>query len=62
MRRRFEHAIAEHDLPATVDASKLARYIVTVIWGLSVQAAGGATRAQLKDVADMAMQSWPGTR
>ena len=62
VRRRFEHAITEHDLPATVDASKLARYIVTVIWGLSVQAAGGATRAQLKGVADMAMQSWPGTR
>lgn len=62
VRRRFERAIAERDLPSTVDAAKLARYIVTVIWGLSVQAAGGATRAQLKDVAEVAMQSWPATR
>lgn len=59
IRRRFETAIAEGDLPAGVDAARLARYFTTVIWGLSVQASGGATRAQLKDVAAMAMQSWP---
>jgi AcrR family transcriptional regulator len=59
VRKRFEYAIAERDLPESVDAAKLARYIITVIWGLSVQAAGGATRAQLKDVAETAMQAWP---
>jgi AcrR family transcriptional regulator len=59
VRRRLEHAIAEGDLPAGVDPAKLARYLVTVLWGLSVQAAGGATRAQLKQVAEMAMQAWP---
>jgi hypothetical protein len=59
VRRRFERAIAQADLPAGVDAAKLARYVITVIWGLSVQAAGGATRAQLKEVAELAMQSWP---
>jgi AcrR family transcriptional regulator len=59
VRRRFERAIAEGDLPANVSATKLARYIITVLWGLSVQAASGATRAQLRDVAKMALQCWP---
>jgi AcrR family transcriptional regulator len=60
VRHRFERAIAEKDLPANVDAAKLARYIITVLWGLSVQAAGGATRAQLKEVAKLALRCWPG--
>jgi AcrR family transcriptional regulator len=59
IRRRFERAIVHGDLTRKVDATKLARYIVTVIWGMSVQAAGGATRAQLKDIAEVAMRSWP---
>jgi AcrR family transcriptional regulator len=59
VRRRFERAIAERDLAKSVDPARLARYIVTVIWGMSVQAAGGATRAQLKEVAEHAMLSWP---
>jgi AcrR family transcriptional regulator len=62
VRRRFERAIAEADLPASVDAVQLARYIITVLWGLSVQAAGGATRAQLKEVVELALRSWPGRR
>jgi AcrR family transcriptional regulator len=59
VRRRFERAQLEGDLSKSVDAAKLARYIVTVIWGMSVQAAGGATRAELRSVADLALQSWP---
>ena len=59
VRRRFERAVAEGDLPASVDPAKLARYLITVIWGLSVQAAGGATRAQLKEVVELSMRCWP---
>ena len=59
VRRRLERAIAEDDLPPGADPAKLARYLITVIWGLSVQAAGGATRAQLKSVAELAMRVWP---
>lgn len=59
VRRRFERAIAEGDLPANVNPAKLARYILTVLWGLSVQAAGGVTRAQLKEVVRLALRSWP---
>lgn len=61
VRRRFESAIAVGDLPAHVDAAQLARYVITVLWGLSVQAAGGATRAQLKGVVEMALRCWPQT-
>lgn len=59
VRRRFEMARAEHDLPPQADPAKLARYLVTVLWGMSVQTAGGATRAQLKEVAELAMKAWP---
>src|SRR5262249_54977217 len=59
VRRRFEQAIAEADLPANVKPARLARYVLTVLWGLSVQAAGGATRAQLKEVVEFAMRCWP---
>ena len=62
VRRRFERAVSEGDLPAEVDAAKLARYVVTVIWGMSVQAAGGASRAELKSIAETAMLAWPEAR
>lgn len=61
VQRRFERAIQEGDLPADADATRLARYLMTVIWGLSVQAAGGATRAQLDEVAQVALDGFPGS-
>ncbi len=60
VRQRFERAIDAGDLPRKCDARKLAAYIVTVIWGLSVQAAGGAKRSQLEDVAGVVLQAFPG--
>lgn len=59
VRQRFEQAKAEGDLPSDADPAQLARYLMTMIWGMSVQAAGGATRKQLKDVARLAMENWP---
>jgi hypothetical protein len=56
---RFERAVAEGDLPAKTDAVKLAGYITTMVWGLSVQAAGGASRRQLEEAAAFAMRAWP---
>lgn len=61
LRRRFELAAAKRDLPPGADAAQLARFIITLLWGLSVQAAGGASRAQLQSVADFAMRCWPST-
>ncbi len=57
--RRFERAIAEGDLADDIVPSKLARYIITVIWGMSVQAAGGATRTDLSEIAEQALKAWP---
>ena len=59
IRERFERAINEGDLPADADAVGLARYLMTLNCGFSVQAAGGATRAQLEEVAALALQCWP---
>lgn len=60
MRERFERAIAEGDLAADADVAALARYVMTLNCGFSVQAAGGATRAQLEEVAAFALRAWPG--
>jgi len=59
LRGRFERAVAESDLPSDVDPAKLARYVITVLWGMSVQASGGATRAQLRETGEMALRAWP---
>jgi AcrR family transcriptional regulator len=60
LRDRFIRAIEEGDLPQDVDAADLSRYISTVIRGMAVQAASGATRAELKRVAELALRAWPG--
>lgn len=59
IRNRFRRAIAEGDLAPHADPTVLARYVMTVVVGLGVQAAGSATRAQLRRVAAMAMQAFP---
>jgi AcrR family transcriptional regulator len=59
LRKRFERAVAEGDLPAKTNPADLAGYVTTVIHGMSVQAAGGATRNELKKVAEMAMRALP---
>ncbi|MDP9339698.1 MAG: TetR/AcrR family transcriptional regulator [Acidobacteriota bacterium] len=59
LRQRFKRAKAEGDLPHDAHPANLARYIMTIIHGMSVQAAGGATRHELRRVADLTLQSWP---
>ena len=39
--------------------SDYARYIMTVLEGMSVQAAGGASREDLHKVAEMTLRTWP---
>jgi AcrR family transcriptional regulator len=53
LRRRFERARSEGDLSADANCADLARLIMTVVQGMSVQAAGGATRKDLRKVAEM---------
>ncbi|MDP9146559.1 MAG: TetR/AcrR family transcriptional regulator [Acidobacteriota bacterium] len=59
LRRRLKQAKAEGDLPPDANTADLARYILTVIHGLAVQATGGATRADLQHVVRIVLQSWP---
>ena len=59
LRERFERAVRERDLPRGADCATLARYVATVLNGLAVQAASGATEAELRRVAAMAMRAWP---
>jgi AcrR family transcriptional regulator len=56
---RFDRAVREGDLPADTDCASLARYIATVLNGLAVQAASGATETELRRVAATAMRAWP---
>jgi AcrR family transcriptional regulator len=57
--RRFELAKASRELPNDANPAALARYVVTVVHGMAVQAAGGATREELLQVAEIALQAWP---
>jgi AcrR family transcriptional regulator len=59
IRRRFQRAINEGDLPANADASALARFVATVLHGMAVQAASGASRKELLRVKDMFLRTWP---
>lgn len=59
IRQRLKRARDEGDLPAGTDPADLARYVVTVLHGMSVQAAGGATREELRRVAETALRVWP---
>jgi AcrR family transcriptional regulator len=58
-RERFEQAVQDGDLPESTDCATLARYVATVLNGLAVQAASGATEKELRQVAAMAMRGWP---
>jgi AcrR family transcriptional regulator len=59
LRKRLERARREGDLAGSVNCADLALYIATVVQGMAVQAAGGATRQQLRKVADLVLQGWP---
>jgi AcrR family transcriptional regulator len=56
---RLKRARKDGDLPSRVDPADFARYLATVIHGIAVQAAGGATRSQLERVAEIALRAWP---
>jgi AcrR family transcriptional regulator len=59
LRRRLQQAKREGDLPKNADPGELAHYVMTVVRGMAVQAAGGASRDQLHRVAQIALRAWP---
>jgi AcrR family transcriptional regulator len=59
LRERLQHAKDDGTMPSDLDPADYARYIMVVLEGMSVRAAGGATREELHKVADMALRAWP---
>jgi AcrR family transcriptional regulator len=59
LRERLERAINDGEIPPEVDPADYARYIMTVLEGMSVQAAGGASREDLHKIAEMTLRTWP---
>ena len=60
LKRRFEQAKKAGDLPKSADPAALARYLATMASGISMQASSGASAKELREVAAMALASWPG--
>src|SRR5262245_55621908 len=60
IRERFKRALADGDLPAHANPGDLARYLMTVMQGMAVQSAGGASRRELQQVARLALRTWLG--
>ncbi|MFC6647211.1 TetR/AcrR family transcriptional regulator [Granulicella cerasi] len=56
-RKRFEDAKKTGDLSKGIDPAAAARYVATIIQGLGVQAASGATKAELTKTVDMALRN-----
>ena len=59
LRRRLQRAKREGDLPRNADPAELARYVMTVLQGMAVQGADGASPDQLRRVAQVALRAWP---
>jgi len=62
LEERFRRAIDAGDLPPRMGAAALARYVAAVSYGLAVHAAGGATAAELRAVAAIAIEAVPAAR
>jgi AcrR family transcriptional regulator len=60
IRERLQQAKKQGDLPANADPQALASFVSAVIQGMAVKAAsGGASRKDLRAIADTALCAWP---
>lgn len=59
IRERFEKAAKDGDLSADSSPTDLAKLAATMLWGLSIQAVNGATRDDLRKVANLAIAAFP---
>src|SRR5882757_5659301 len=59
LRHRLQRAKREGDLPKNADPAELAGYVMTVLQGMAVQGADGASPDQLRRVAQVALRAWP---
>jgi len=56
-KRRIDRAIEAGEFNPATDSEALARYLGTVVQGMSVQAQDGATQQELLTIADLAMRA-----
>jgi AcrR family transcriptional regulator len=59
LKKRFEQAKTQGDLPPDADSTALARYIHMIFSGVGVLAASGASAAELNEIAQRALSAWP---
>jgi AcrR family transcriptional regulator len=59
LRDRFVRAVGEGDLGNDENPAALARYVVSVLTGMGIKAADGATRSELDEIAALAMKAFP---
>jgi AcrR family transcriptional regulator len=59
LRKRFEQALADGDLPAKTDPAALAAFTSTIVYGLSVQASSGMNEEEMQKVKETALKAWP---
>ncbi|HMF75221.1 MAG TPA: TetR/AcrR family transcriptional regulator [Bryobacteraceae bacterium] len=59
IQKRLQQARTVGDLPRDVNPGDLARYLSTVLTGLGIQAANGATKGEMTRVVEMALRSMP---
>jgi hypothetical protein len=57
--KRFKKAKTSGDLPADADPEGLARFIMTIGWGMAVDAQTGASRKELHRVVETALRALP---
>ena len=57
LRKRITQAQKSGELPEDTNPADYARFLSTVIAGLAVQAANGATRGEMKRIADLALKT-----
>nr|WP_255644937.1 TetR/AcrR family transcriptional regulator [Actinoplanes polyasparticus] len=60
LEQRFRRAVRDGDLPRGTKPKRLARFVMTVAFGISVQAANGVGRDTLDEIVDHTMLTWPG--
>jgi AcrR family transcriptional regulator len=57
--QRIRKAVAKGEVSKTADPAAIARYVLSVQQGMSIQARDGATTGELREVACAAMKAWP---
>src|SRR5215471_8691834 len=59
LRQRLQRAKQEGEFERNVNVANLARFYTTVLQGMAVQSAAGASRRDLEGLVESAMRAWP---